>query len=187
MMMMVVWWSTHLEPIHYLPWWETAIGIGITSRTGEWYHQHASIARAAPASHSQNTQNTENINEQNQTATAFRLIAHVLEPKYEEGGGKQYWFIFLFNLPTIASYTVTYSLYAEPYWETDERKMTETDKERRKEEQEIFFNGDFKTYLNESAEEGEDFLTKLVQCATGSNYLPYDSLFNIYIEFNLSR
>ena len=65
--------------------------------------------------------------------------------------------------------------------------MTETDKERRKEEQEIFFNGDFKTYLNESAEEGEDFLTKLVQCATGSNYLPYDSLFNIYIEFNLSR
>ena len=41
--------------------------------------------------------------------------------------------------------------------------------------------------MNESAEEGEDFLTKLVQCATGSNYLPYDSPFNIYIKFNLSR
>jgi len=30
------------------------------------------------------------------------------------------------------------SLYADPYWETDERKMMETDKDRRKKEQEIF-------------------------------------------------
>ena len=65
--------------------------------------------------------------------------------------------------------------------------MTETDKERRKKEQDIFFNGDFKKYLKESAEEDEDFLTKLVQCATGSNYLPYDSAFKIYIEFDLTR
>jgi len=42
-------------------------------------------------------------------------------------------------------------------------------------------------YLKESAEEDEDFLTKLVQCATGSNYLPYNSAFKIYIEFDLSH
>jgi hypothetical protein len=50
--------------------------------------------------------------------------------------------------------------------------------------QENFFNNDFQKYLRESAEEDSSFLVKFVQCATGSNYLPYDKTFKIYIEFN---
>ena len=74
--------------------------------------------------------------------------------------------------------------YAEPY---DGIVLTETGKEKIKKEQEKFFNVDFQKYLRESAEEDSSFLVKFVQCATGSNYLPYDKTFKIYIEFDFSR
>jgi len=60
-------------------------------------------------------------------------------------------------------------------------------KERIKKEQEKFFNVDFQKYLRESAEEDSSFMVKFVQCATGSNYLPYDKTFKICIEFDFSR
>ena len=38
----------------------------------------------------------------------------------------------------------------------------------------------------ESAEEDPSFLVKLVECATGSNYLPCDRTFKINIEFDFT-
>jgi len=64
--------------------------------------------------------------------------------------------------------------------------MSEKDKERHKKEQEIFFNGGFKKYLEESAKEDQSFLDKFLEFATGSNFLPYDKEFKINIEFNFS-
>jgi hypothetical protein len=55
-----------------------------------------------------------------------------------------------------------------------------------KDEQENFYNTGFKTFLMESAKEDPNFLVKLVECATGSNYLPCDKTFKINIEFNFS-
>jgi hypothetical protein len=40
--------------------------------------------------------------------------------------------------------------------------------------------------LDGSAEEDPNFLMKFVGCATGSNYLPYDKRFKIYIELDFS-
>lgn len=65
-------------------------------------------------------------------------------------------------------------------------KMTERDKERITKEQKGFFNKNFKKYLEESVKEDKSFLVKFVECATGSNYLPYDQKFKINIEFNFS-
>ncbi|KAL7537829.1 hypothetical protein ACHAXR_008113, partial [Thalassiosira sp. AJA248-18] len=64
--------------------------------------------------------------------------------------------------------------------------MTEEDKERLAQAQQQFFERNFKKYLQESAKEDETFLVKFVECATGSNYLPYDNEFKINIEFNFS-
>ncbi len=64
--------------------------------------------------------------------------------------------------------------------------MEEADKERIKELQRKFYNTGFKAFLTESAEENPSFLMKFVECATGSNYLPCDKTFKIYIEFNFS-
>ena len=55
-----------------------------------------------------------------------------------------------------------------------------------KDEQEKFYNTGFKTFLMESAKEDPNFLVKLVECATGSNYLPCDKTFKINIEFDFS-
>lgn len=55
-----------------------------------------------------------------------------------------------------------------------------------REKQKVFFNGNFKQYLRQSAEEIDHFFVKFVECATGSNYLPFDNNFKIYLEFNLS-
>ena len=62
--------------------------------------------------------------------------------------------------------------------------MSENDKKELVKLQETFFNGDFLRYLKESAEEDESFLAKFVECATGSNYLPYGGKSVITIEFN---
>ena len=64
--------------------------------------------------------------------------------------------------------------------------MTTAELEDIREKQTIFFNGNFKQYLRESAEEIDDFLVKFVECATGSNYLPFDRGFKINLEFDLS-
>ena len=64
--------------------------------------------------------------------------------------------------------------------------MDEEGKETQIKEQKKFFHGDFKKYLEESAEEDDTFLAKFLECATGSNYLPYDKNFGINIEFNFS-
>ena len=74
--------------------------------------------------------------------------------------------------------------------------MGSNDKERHKSEQMKFYFGDdkntadnhsmFEKYVRESAAEDEKFLVKFVQCASGSNYLPYDKKFKINIEFNFS-
>ena len=53
--------------------------------------------------------------------------------------------------------------------------------------QKIFFNGDFKRYLRESAEEDGDFIVKFVECVTGSNYLPYDGERQIQLEFSFQK
>ena len=60
------------------------------------------------------------------------------------------------------------------------------EKEDIRQKQEIFFNGNFKQYLRQSAEEIDGFLVKFVECATGSNYLPFDKDFKIYLEFDFS-
>ena len=52
--------------------------------------------------------------------------------------------------------------------------------------QEKFFNTGFKTFLMECTQEDPSFLVKFVECATGSNYLPYDKTFKIKIEFEFS-
>ena len=62
-------------------------------------------------------------------------------------------------------------------------ELTEEAKTKLIEEQEIFFNGDFKRYLRESAAEDPKFLVNFVECVTGSNYLPYDGG-HITIEFS---
>lgn len=64
--------------------------------------------------------------------------------------------------------------------------MTETDKETLMNLQKNFFEVDFQKYLRESADEDSSLLVKFVQCATGSNYLPYGKTFKIYIEFDFS-
>jgi hypothetical protein len=64
--------------------------------------------------------------------------------------------------------------------------MTAAELEDLREKQEIFFNGNFKRYLRESAEEIDDFLVKFVECVTGSNYLPFDKTFKIKLEFDLT-
>lgn len=64
--------------------------------------------------------------------------------------------------------------------------MTAAQLEELREKQKIFFNGNFKQYLRQSAEEIDDFIVKFVECATGSNYLPFDNNFKINLEFNLS-
>ena len=40
--------------------------------------------------------------------------------------------------------------------------------------------------MRESAEEIDDFLVKFVECATGSNYIPFDQTFKINLEFDFS-
>jgi len=62
--------------------------------------------------------------------------------------------------------------------------MDETAKEQQIEEQREFYHGNFKKYLKESDEEDKTFLVKLVEAATGSNYLPFDEKFKINIEFS---
>ena len=64
--------------------------------------------------------------------------------------------------------------------------MSKKDKERQEEKQKSFYKGGFMKYLKESADEDESFLVKFVECATGSNYLPFDKNFKINIEFNFS-
>jgi hypothetical protein len=64
--------------------------------------------------------------------------------------------------------------------------MTTAELEDIREKQTIFFNGNFKQYLRESAEEIDDFLVKFVECATGSNYIPFDQTFKINLEFDFS-
>lgn len=64
--------------------------------------------------------------------------------------------------------------------------MSEKDKKRHVEAQISFYKGGFIKYLKESAEEEESFLVKFVECATGSNYLPFDKNFKINVEFNFS-
>ena len=54
-------------------------------------------------------------------------------------------------------------------------------------QQEIFFNGDFKRYIRESAEEDSTFLLKFVECVTGYNYLPHDDGHQITIEFCFAK
>ena len=54
-------------------------------------------------------------------------------------------------------------------------------------QQEIFFDGDFKRYLKESAEEDSNFLVKFVECVTGYNYLPHDGSHQIQIEFSFAQ
>lgn len=54
-------------------------------------------------------------------------------------------------------------------------------------QQEIFFDGDFKRYLKESAEEDSNFLVKFVECVTGYNYLPHDGSHKIQIEFSFAQ
>jgi uncharacterized protein YggL (DUF469 family) len=63
-------------------------------------------------------------------------------------------------------------------------ELTKEAKAKLIEEQEIFFNGDFKRYLRESAAEDPKFLVNFVECVTGSNYLPYDGGHIITIEFS---
>jgi len=65
--------------------------------------------------------------------------------------------------------------------------MNDEDVKRLEKAQEIFFKGNFQRYLKESAEEDKYFLVKFVECATGSNYLPFDKNFKINIEFNFSE
>ena len=64
-------------------------------------------------------------------------------------------------------------------------KLTKAQKAKLIEEQEIFFNGDFKRYLRESADEDSNFLVKFVECVTGSNYLPHVGG-QIQIEFSFA-
>ena len=64
--------------------------------------------------------------------------------------------------------------------------FTETDVERMKEKQEKVYNTGFKTFLMECAKKDPNFLMKFVECATGSNCLPYNNAFKIKIEFNFS-
>ena len=68
----------------------------------------------------------------------------------------------------------------------ENRGATETEVAIIKEKQKRFFNNGFKTFLRESAEEDPTFLVKFVECATGSNYLPYDKTFKINVEFDFS-
>ena len=65
--------------------------------------------------------------------------------------------------------------------------MTKKEKAKLIQQQELFFNGDFKRYLRESADEDKDFLVKFVECVTGSNYLPYDVSHQIQIEFSFAK
>ena len=67
-------------------------------------------------------------------------------------------------------------------------KLTKEQKVELIKTQEIFFNGDFKRYLKESAEEDSNFLVKFVECVTGSNYLPYGGSHQdqIHIEFSFA-
>lgn len=96
-------------------------------------------------------------------------------------------------------------------------RLSEAQKARLVQEQKLFFDNDFKRYLRESAEEDDSFLVKFVgelwhsgvvfrlsfllrvpvyntyalcalqECATGSNYVPYDDKsFKINIEFSFS-
>ena len=65
--------------------------------------------------------------------------------------------------------------------------MTAAELDDLREKQKIFFNRYFKQYLRESAEEIDDFLVKFVECATGSNYLPFDKNFKIKLEFDLTQ
>ena len=64
-------------------------------------------------------------------------------------------------------------------------ELTKEAKAKLIEEQEIFFNGDFKRYIRESAEEDSKFLVKFVECVTGSDYLPYNGG-HITIEFSFT-
>lgn len=64
-------------------------------------------------------------------------------------------------------------------------KLTNAEKAELIEKQKIFFNGDFKRYLKESAEKDSNFLVKFVECVTGSNYLPYNNC-QITIEFSFA-
>ena len=65
-------------------------------------------------------------------------------------------------------------------------KLTKAEKAKLIQQQEIFFNGDFKRYLRESADEDSNFLVKFVECVTGYNYLPYVGD-QIQIEFSFAR
>ncbi len=65
-------------------------------------------------------------------------------------------------------------------------KLTKARKEELIQQQEIFFNGDFKRYLRESADEDSNFLVKFVECVTGSNFLPYRDG-QIQIEFSFAQ
>jgi hypothetical protein len=74
-----------------------------------------------------------------------------------------------------------------PLTEYSDVKLTDEEKARLIVQQWSFFNGDFKRYLRESADEDNNFLVKFVQCVTGYNYLPCGGKFQIQIEFSFAQ
>jgi hypothetical protein len=70
--------------------------------------------------------------------------------------------------------------------EDPDANLTQAEKAELIEKQKIFFDGDFKRCLKESAEEDGNFLVKFVECVTGSNYLPYTGG-QIQIEFSFAE
>ena len=66
-------------------------------------------------------------------------------------------------------------------------RLSKKEKNELIEKQKKFFEGDFKRYLKETANEDSSFLVQFVECATGSNYLPQGVNFTINIEFSFAE
>ena len=79
--------------------------------------------------------------------------------------------------------TPDYCNYEGDCWEG-----TDSDMIQHREQQEHFFDGDFKRYLKEESSKKSNFLEEFVQFCTGMNYIPYvapgEETFKIIVEFN---
>lgn len=70
-------------------------------------------------------------------------------------------------------------------WEGNEEELGDY-----KRQQQFYYETEFLHYIRDESDKDHKFLSRFVECCTGSSYLPYVSAgsdpFKIYVEFNLS-
>eukprot|EP00956_Cyclotella_meneghiniana_P004100 scaffold4989_cov64-Cyclotella_meneghiniana.AAC.1 len=104
--------------------------------------------------------------------------------------GELYWFHKTRYMKVIVNpFNHVLLAYNQPENWKDEQKQTQENMDYYRQEQERFYETVFLPYIQEEAKKDPSFLSKFVECCTGSSCLPYtvggDSPVQITVEFNL--